>query len=441
MKKNVVKSLVLAYLKDVDIDYIMDMHIAFHCDYEGKPTPSRMILKQKYQYMLHLIITKCKYHKNGICYLNAEFYRDHIFYDHFSDMISTLCRLAIISVGEYVPNKHSSTICLMDWNIGYRTTYNKKFIKWMGIVADKRKRKSATPKYEVNKFTDYYNDCLRCLRLTDKEGAQKYISDNLTNKSEHKYHYYKACVDEFSADKMGIYSIDEQGRIYHFLTSLPKELRQYYNIRFELDIANSHPLLLNYYLIKYYNIDYNLLLILYSNILYHYDGEYLTEILKINNLEINDIPIDVIEYITKTQHGKFYEDFISEFGDIERSEIKQKVFSQVFYSHLDDPFVSKFCKAFKKKYPNVWKVIYKLKEKTDDKLPHAMMKNESILFRPILIECWRRGWKVVNLHDALIVFDVKENEGVEVKELKAIIEEQYNKHHLLPTVKLEIGSE
>lgn len=435
------KSYVLAYLVDVDIDHIMDMHIAFHCDYEGKPTPSRMILKQKYQYLLHLIITKCKCHKDGICYLNAKFYRDHIFYDHYSDMVSTLSRLAIISVGDYVPHKHSSTICLMDWHIDYRTTTNKKFIKWMGVVANERKRKMSIPKYEVNKFTDYYNDCLSCLRLTDKEGAQKYISDNLKNKFTHKYQYYSACVNEFSTDKMGIYSIDEQGRIYHFLTSLPKELREYYNIRFELDIANSHPLLLNYYLIKYYNIDYNLLLFMYSNILYHYDGEYLSEILKINNLEFNDIPIDVIEYIAKTQHGKFYDDFISEFGNIERSEVKKKVFSQVFYSHIDDPFVSKFCKAFKKKYPNVWKVIHRLKVETDDKLPHLMMKVESILFKPIIEECWRRGWKVVNLHDALIVFDLEENKTVDVKELKSIIEEQYNKYHLLPTVKLEIGSE
>ena len=70
-----------------------------------------------------------------------------------------------------------------------------------------------------------------------------------------------------------------------------------------------------------------------------------------------------------------------------------------------------------------------------------MMTNESILFRPILKECWRRGWKVVNLHDALIVFDVKENEAVEVKELRAIIETEYRKHGLLPTIKLEMGPE
>ena len=86
-------------------------------------------------------------------------------------------------------------------------------------------------------------------------------------------------------------------------------------------------------------------------------------------------------------------------------------------------------------------MIHKLKVETDDKLPHLMMKVESSLFKPIIEECWHRGWKVVNLHDALIVFDVKENEAVGVKELKSIIETEYNKHNLLPTIKLEIGSE
>ena len=110
----------LAYLTDIDVNHIVDMHIAYHCDFEGKPKPSITKLKQKYQYMLHLIITKCRYNKDGICYLNAVFYRDHIFYDHFTDMVSTLSRLGIISLGDYIPQKHSTTICLMDWNINYR---------------------------------------------------------------------------------------------------------------------------------------------------------------------------------------------------------------------------------------------------------------------------------------------------------------------------------
>lgn len=428
---------VLAYLKDVDVATIIENHITYYCDMRGNPKPSKVILKQKYQYMLHLIITRCKYHQDGICYLNAQFYRDQIFNDQFSDMIATLRRLSIIKLKSYVPKKHSKVIHLLDWNIGYRIVSNKRFLKWEEAL----KKWKPTPKYEPNKFTDHYNNCLKCLRLIDKEGAQKYINDNIKDKSTLKYHRYSAFVNEFNADEMGIYSIDEQNRIYHFLTSLPRKLRKYYNIKYELDVANSHPLLLNEYLINNYNINNDILLQLYGNSLYHYDGEYLSKLLRDNNIEIGNIPIDVIEYIAKTQHGKFYDDFVVEFGNIKRDKVKKKVFSQVFYSHIDDVYVTKFCMAFMKRFPNVWKVIYNLKEKTNDKLPHLMMKNESMLFRPIIEECWRRGWKVVNLHDALIVFDVKENEAVDVEELKSIIKAVYNKHNLYPTIKLEIGSE
>ena len=119
--------------------------------------------------------------------------------------------------------------------------------------------------------------------------------------------------------------------------------------------------------------------------------------------------------------------------------MKKRVFAQVFYSHITDRYVSKFCKAFVDKYPNVWKVIRGLKKVTDDKLPHTMMRAESMLFRLILSKCWDRGYKVVNLHDALVVFDVEANECVTAGELTAIIEQVYHRFGLFPSVKVEIG--
>ena len=160
------------------------------------------------------------------------------------------------------------------------------------------------------------------------------------------------------------------------------------------------------------------------------------EHLKTNKL---DVPCDVLEYIIKTQGGSFYDDFDGEFEDMERSEVKKRVFAQVFYSHITDRYVSKFCKAFVDKYPNVWKVIRGLKKVTDDKLPHTMMRAESMLFRLILSKCWDRGYKVVNLHDALVVFDVEANECVTAGELTAIIEQVYHRFGLFPSVKVEIG--
>lgn len=225
----------------------------------------------------------------------------------------------------------------------------------------------------------------------------------------------------------------EQGRIYHHLTSLPRSLREFFNIKYELDISNSHPLLLNHYLVKYYSIPSNI--IREAKAQYHYDVEVVSNILKYSEI---DVPLDVLEYIIKTQQGTFYDDFVLEFGDMERSEVKKRVFAQVFYSHITDSYVSKFCKAFIRKYPNVWKVIRAMKVSTDDKLPHTMMKAESLLFRLILKECWSRGYRVVNLHDALVVFDVEANERVTVAELTTIIEQVYHRFGLFSSVKVEL---
>ena len=68
-----------------------------------------------------------------------------------------------------------------------------------------------------------------------------------------------------------------------------------------------------------------------------------------------------------------------------------------------------------------------------------MMRAESMLFRLILKECWSRGYRVVNLHDALVVFDVEANEHVTIEELTAIVEQVYHRFGLFPSVKTEIG--
>ena len=222
-------------------------------------------------------------------------------------------------------------------------------------------------------------------------------------------------------------------------------LRPYYNIKYEFDIANSHPVLFNDILIQYYNINKGVLHII-NNIIYnnkyHYDSEYLRNELKNNNIE-EPIFDDVLEYMVKTMQGKFYDDFSEIFNDQDRSEVKTKLFQHVFYSHLKDNnrYSTKYLSAFKQKYPNVWCVIYKSKIITGDKLPHTMMSLESSLFRPILKECWKNGWKAVNIHDALVLLDCKENEGITADDVREIIQKHYHKFGLYPTIKAEIGEE
>jgi len=427
MKKHT-KKIIIAYLKDYPLETICERHILSFS--KGQRKPSKTILMHKYQYLLHIIITRCKQSDEGHCHLNTKFYRDHIFHDHYNDMLLNLSYMGIINIGCYEVGKHSTTITLMQWNIDYMTSYNVKFIKWAKVEAERIKK---FEQVEATPFTRKYLESLNFLRLTRKEDALDYIDQTIKDKQTHSYQYHRACIDGFNESNIKIYRIDEQGRIYHALTSLPRSLREYFNIKYELDISNSHPLLLNYYLLKYYHIPFNL--IKEANAKYHYDVENFTEHLKINEL---DVPSDVLEYIFNTQQGSFYDAF-NEFGDMERSEVKKRVFSQVFYSHITDRYVSGFCKAFIQKYPNVWKVIQALKRETNDKLPHAMMCLESKLFHQILNECWKRGFKVINLHDALIVFDVGANEHVTVEKLTVIIEQVYHRFGLFPTVKTEIG--
>lgn len=422
--------IIIAYLKDIPLETICERHILSFSD--GKRKPSKTILMHKYQYLLHVIITRCKQSDEGHCHLNAQFYRDHIFHDHWNDMLLNLSYLGIINIGTYSVGKHSTTITLMKWNVGYMTSHNVKFIKWARVEADRRKM---FEQVEVTPFTRKYMESLTCLRLTRKDDALVYIDETIADKQTHSYQYHRSCIDDFKESDIRIYKIDEQGRIYHHLTSLPRSLREFFNIKYELDISNSHPLLLNHYLVKYYSIPSNI--IREAKAQYHYDVEVVSNILKHNEI---DVPLDVLEYIIKTQRGTFYDDFVSEFGDMERSEVKKRVFAQVFYSHITDSYVSKFCKSFIRKYPNVWKVIRAMKVSTDDKLPHTMMKAESLLFRLILKECWSRGYRVVNLHDALVVFDVEANERVTVAELTAIIEQVYHRFGLFPSVKVELGT-
>ena len=51
-----------------------------------------------------------------------------------------------------------------------------------------------------------------------------------------------------------IHSIDDNNRIYHYMTNLPRDLKCFFNIKYQCDIRNSHPLLFNLFLIDKYNI-------------------------------------------------------------------------------------------------------------------------------------------------------------------------------------------
>ena len=274
--------IVIAYLRDLDLDKVVERHIREVCfqtevDYKtltctGASTPvfttvkaypkaNVTIMKQKYMFLLHIIITRCLESNRNKCTLNSLFFTHHIFHDQFTPMIYNLCQMGIISCGAYnagtysvvkgrKEKKESTPYYLMDWNIDYAESTNVRLIKWSKELT--KHNKNNKKKYKRSAFTDNYNKSLKEVRLVDRDGALLYINDHF-KKDTHEYHYNMRFINNIDQANI-IYSIDDQGRIYHILTSLPKLLRRYYNIKFEFDIANSHPMLFNALLIQYYKL-------------------------------------------------------------------------------------------------------------------------------------------------------------------------------------------
>ena len=345
--------------------------------------------------------------------------------------------------------KSSRHISLNDWNIGFVEDGNIKVIEY----ADRLRltylesMKKYTCEGDNSTFIKRYNECLSKLELVNKNKALEYIEGRKPSFSnQHSYNYYKSRIEDFNKGDLLVSSIDSNGRIYHYLTNLPKSLKKYFNIRWQLDIANSHPLLFSYFLIKKYKISKDIILFLkslqYNNIIeYHNKGKQLRKLLKNNNIEVQDtktLPNDVLQYVFVTMKGRFWDDFVEVFKTMDRGEVKSTLFREVFYSHSTTTRNREYAKQFAQMYPNVWHVIRTMKKESQGNLANKMMAFESKLFGSILRRCYDKNWYVISIHDAIVVLDVVENEHLDIDELKGIMSEEYARCGLYPTISIEM---
>lgn len=103
--------------------------------------------------------------------------------------------------------------------------------------------------------------------------------------------------------------------------------------------------------------------------------------------------------------GAFWDDFIDldEFKRLLRSDIKVTLFREVFYSKTLTTKGKDFAKVFKKKYPSIYKLIKENKKNDRTYLANEMMKIESSLFRNILAKLYAKRFKVLTIHDAIVI--------------------------------------
>lgn len=472
------KTINRAYLTDVDLEDVISRHIelvtspkvhyewvgegkpddrwgvcmgeyAAIVDKEGKGTPRKAILIHKYKFLLHSIIMRCRASKNNSVQLNYARYVS-VLGKVFGDMLHTLNDLELIRLSNtYTMGESSRHISLHDWNIGFVEDGNIKVIEYVDRLRQTYLEtvKEYTSKGDNSTFIKRYNECLSKLELVNKAEALEYIEGRKTSiHNEHSYNYYMGRIEDFNKGDLMVSTIDPNGRIYHYLTNLPKSLKRFFNIRWQLDIANSHPLLFSYFLIKEYNINRDILLFLKSLqhkdiIKYHNKGKQLRKLLKDNDIEVQcarKLPNDVLQYVFVTMKGKFWDDFVEVFQTLDRGEVKSTLFREVFYSHSTTARNRDYAKQFAQIYPNVWHSIRLMKKESKGNLPNKMMAFESKLFGAILRRCYERNWCVVSIHDAVIVLDVPENEDLDIDELMGIMIEEYARCGLCPTISVEM---
>lgn len=483
MGKLPMKQLIYTF-KDISIDAIMEKHIELlknqnqpqrtitnfdkvTCDssfvakietVEGanKPLPKKQILYKKYAFFIHRLIQRCKSNREGnFTRFNSQILQTVLGHVYI-DMLKTLETLGIIKVSSsYIPSIQAR---LIELNPNLSTVSEMKYSSYIEEYSDKMQQE--LKKYEQiqiqkiksemgDKLYDNFTKSLKILKLSHREEAEDYRNRHhfITPKSKE---YFTYILNEYNKGNFNILSVDSNLRIYFILTQSPRIFKNFLNIRFSIDIHNSHPLLFNKLIIERYNINDNILHILYNNLSnidnsYYSVGKQVYKLLINNEIkkeEIANVPNDIWEYIYKTSKGIFWDDFteLDEFKKLLRSDIKVTLFREVFYSKTLTTKGKDFAKVFKKKYPSVYKLVKESKRDDRTFLANQMMRIESDIFRSILTKLYAKRFKVLTIHDAIVVLDTKANDQCTPELIHSIIEKEYLRINLCPNVSVDYYS-
>lgn len=471
-------------LKDISIDNVVEKHIAlleerakpqrvitnfqdvtcdntFMAQYEtvqgkSKAIPRKLILHEKYTFLIHKLIKRCRNNKEGDFTRFSTKVLQATLGAVYKDMLNTLVAMNIIRIAnEYIPTIQAR---LIEFNSNLSVTSEMRY----NVAVDKynKKMEQELKKYEKeqleeirsemgNELYDNFIKSLNLLHLTHETEAKDYLNRHKFMSAKSK-EYFSYILEEYKKKDFKILSVDRNLRIYSILTQSPRIFKNFTNIKFTCDIHNSHPLLFNKIIIDKHNIDNNILHILYNNInnidnsLYSV-GKQLRKLLINNNIQeckIENVPNDIWEYIYKTSKGVFWDDFtdLNEFKRLLRSNIKVTLFREVFYSKTLTTKGKDFAKVFKKKYPSVYKLIKESKKNDRTFLANQMMRIESDIFRSILTKLYAKKFRVLTIHDAVIVLDVKANTKCNPKLVQSIIGKEYQRIGLFPNSSVDYYS-
>ena len=481
-------------LKDISIDNIVEAHISllkspiikdFNVNiYTGEVlgerleskyaniSKSRKVLADKLTFLIHLIIKRSHNSEYGWAYLSSVVL-EKVFGKEYRQLVKTLLHENIIWYTQFyelgvMPYGYKlcngvEYECTLEYE-GYLRSYDDKLKTSLDYIK-RQQTDEAQSNLANSKLFERYENSLSNLRLMYSNQAKRFLEIHpFVNDTSRNY--YSSFIDRYEdKEDRRITSVDKNKRIYSLLTATPRLMKWFLNISFSADIHNSHPLLFNKILSEYYGISLELLDKVYElidnrcsevlDVLYnrpHYVRQYLRKALNINkdiDNEFRKVPKDVWEYVIFTSLGLFWDIIIprenNAYNELLRSDVKVLLFSEVFYSKTMTTRCKVFAKMFKKRFPNVYKVVEEQKKGlTRDKrtvLSNRMMALESELFQEVLMLLYNKRYKVVSIHDAVVVLDVPSNKTCTPQLVKDIIKKVYRKNGLYPDVSIDVYGE
>lgn len=416
------------------------------------------LLAKKYEFLIHTIIKRVLNNDNGMAYLHSTILQN-VYGKDYRKMLDNLLKMGILHSDGYYSLDEKTYGYYFAPNVRFTYTlhpstylsdYDEKLNKCL-LPYQTKEEQDNKQRLENDYLYSRYNDSLKYLKLQYVDEAIDFVTSHIFP-SDKSNDYYVRVIDRYMDGDFRITSIDDNKRIYSIATSTPRLLKPFLNIRYSLDIHNSHPLLFNSILMSYYDISTSLMDRIYpiyeqiytSNVESHNVKRFLRKILIANNIEeenIKSIPIDVLYYMYLTSMGLFWDvtipkEMVDE-KNLLRSDIKVLMFREVFYSKKLTARGKEYAKIFAKEFPNVYKVVRESKKDNRTKLANDMMKIESELFGKILSELYAKKFKVISIHDAIVVLDVKQNEKCTEEIVKEVMTDVYRKYGLHPNISVD----
>lgn len=439
---------------------------------------SRSVIENKCRYLQDAIIRMANRKQDDKTFsLNADILKS-VIGNEYKTMLDVFVEMKYISIGDgkwgegkryyYQQGKYSMLYTLNDVEVYLTEPFiNLKIQEYKEKTIEKVKEQfELYAKPEIirqfgESFLKSYLTSLNKIKIEDEQGLKEYIRTK-TADNPNSNPYYRYVSIELKNKNKSIYRVDDSHRIYHILTNLDRNIKQYLNIDLSIDCKNSHPLLFNYFIFNKLNISFSQSFTISSfihsidNSSFHNDGKNLRNLLISNNIEIEQVAKmkdDELEYIYKTSKGLLWDEICEAHPELDRKEVKVAMFQAVFYSH--SPIADRwndYAKEFKSHYPSVYKLIGDWKrrktsemvknymaehqlpiDKCSASLSVAMMALEADIFTTILKRLYSKRWNALHIHDCIIIPKTTNKNQPTRDDVVEIMRDVYRSFGLVPT--------